>query len=66
MELSSVNFTNNGSITVEENGLNNTDTSLKLVGQNLTGYGAYVNENFLHLLENFAGASRQRHPDEAA
>ena len=32
-------FTNNGSITVEENGLNNTDTSLKLVGQNLTGYG---------------------------
>jgi microcystin-dependent protein len=57
-------FTNNGSITVEENGLNNTDTSLKLVGQNLTGYGGYVNENFLHLLENFANTTAPASPVE--
>jgi microcystin-dependent protein len=57
-------FTNNGSITVEENGLNQTDTSLKLVGQNLTGYGGYVNENFLHLLENFANTTAPSSPVE--
>ena len=57
-------FINNGSLTVEENGLNQTDTSLKLVGQNLTGYGGYVNENFLHLLENFANTTAPSSPVE--
>jgi len=62
-----INFTdliNKGSLTVEENGLNSTDTSLKLVGQNLSGYGAYINENFLHLLENFANTTAPSSPVE--
>ena len=50
-------FVNNGSIEIEENSLNSSDTSLKLPGQNLSGYGAYINENFLHLLENFANTT---------
>lgn len=62
-----VNFTdviNKGSLTVEENGLNSTDTTLKLVGQNLSGYGAYINENFLHLLESFANTTAPSSPVE--
>ena len=50
-------FVNNGSIEVEENSLNSSDTSLKLPGQNLSGYGSYINTNFLQLLENFANTT---------
>jgi microcystin-dependent protein len=32
----------------------NVDTSLVLPGRNVTGYGRFIAENFLHLLENFA------------
>jgi len=41
-------------ITVED-GTVDTTTDLKLVGKNYTGYGEIQNENFLHLLESFAG-----------
>lgn len=37
-----------------EDGQLNTDTSIGLVGRNYVGYGEIQNENFLHLLENFA------------
>ena len=40
-------------ITVND-GTINTETSLTLVGKNFYGYGEYVAENQLHLLENFA------------
>ena len=30
-------------------------SSINLVGKNVTGYGEVQNENFLFLLENFAG-----------
>lgn len=33
----------------------NTSTSLSLLGKNYIGYGELQNENFIHLLENFAG-----------
>ena len=41
-------------ITVND-GTINTETSLGLVGKNYYGYGEVIAENFLHLLENFAG-----------
>jgi hypothetical protein len=41
-------------LVVLEDGTVNTTTSLGLVGRNYTGYGEIQNENFLHLLENFA------------
>jgi hypothetical protein len=45
----------NGSIfTVVQDGTVNQSTELKLVGKNFAGYGEAQNENFLHLLENFA------------
>jgi hypothetical protein len=45
----------NGAIltTVEDGTVNNT-TEVKFVGRNFAGYGETQNENFLHLMENFA------------
>lgn len=34
-----------------------TSTDLRLIGKNYAGYGEIENENFLHLLENFANTS---------
>ena len=42
-------------LTILEDGTINTTTDLTLVGRNYAGYGEYQNENFLFLLENFAG-----------
>lgn len=61
-----INFTdsvNKGSITVEDRSVN-TETSLQLTGRNLTDYGAKINENFLHLLENFANNTSPSNPVE--
>jgi microcystin-dependent protein len=61
-----INFTdsvNKGSITVEDRSINN-ETSLQLTGRNLTDYGAKINENFLHLLENFANNTSPANPVE--
>lgn len=37
-------------------------TSLTFVGRNYSGYGEIVNENFLHLLENFANSTAPSTP----
>ena len=47
--------TNPDPITVEDQTLNNYDTSLTFVGKNFPGYAQSIGSNFLHLLENFAG-----------
>jgi len=62
----SINFTdavNKGSITVEDNSVNN-DTSIQFPGKSYTGYGAIVNTNFLHMLENFANNNAPSNPVE--
>lgn len=49
--------TYNGSKTfVIEDGTIDSSLSVRLVGKNYSGYGEVQNENFLHLLENFAGS----------
>lgn len=40
--------------TVTDNTVNTTSTSLTLVGKNYAGYGIFINENFVQLLENFS------------
>lgn len=62
-EIKFTDFVNKGSITVEDN-TPNTETSLVLPGRNLTDYGKLVNENFLHLLENFANNNPPASPVE--
>ncbi len=54
---------NKGTITVEDSSIN-TDTSLGLIGRNLTDYGSSVNTNFLQMLENFANANPPGNPVE--
>lgn len=49
------------SLTITDNTVNN-DTSLDLPGRGYTGYGTKVNENLLHLLENFANTSEPSGP----
>jgi len=48
--------TSNGSTiaVVQDATLNTIATSLTLVGRDYAGYGAFLNENFVYLLENFA------------
>lgn len=53
----------NGQLLVSlEDGQLNTDTSVGLVGRNYVGYGEIQNENFLHLLENFASSGPPSKP----
>ena len=51
-------------VEVFDNTTNSTDTSLKFSGRNTTNYGTAVAENFLHLLENFSGATAPVSPVE--
>jgi len=59
-----VNFTNgsNTPLTVENNVLDTSQISLTLIGKNASGYARNINENFLHLLENFANDTPPEHP----
>ena len=49
-------------VTVNDGQTNNTATSLTLVGKNFAGYGTFLNENFIKLLENFASSTRPQYP----
>lgn len=54
----SINLTNGDLLSVVEDGtVDVTASSVALVGKNFAGYGEYLNENFIHLLENFSGGS---------
>ena len=48
---------NNTQLTIVEDGTIDQTTDLKFIGKNYAGYGEIQNENFLFLLENFAGAN---------
>jgi hypothetical protein len=45
-------------LTVVQDGTIDQTTDIKLVGKNYAGYGEIQNENFVFLLENFAGANQ--------
>lgn len=53
-----INKYNTEQLTVVEDGTIDQTTDLKLVGKNYAGYGEIQNENFVFLLENFAGANQ--------
>lgn len=53
-----VNLSNGDLLTIVEDGTADiSSTSVALIGKNFSGYGEYINENFVHLTENFAGDS---------
>lgn len=48
-------------VTVNDTELN-TDYGITLVGRNYSGYGVYLNDNFVRLMENFAKSSAPARP----
>ena len=42
--------------------INTTATSITLVGKNYSGYGQFINDNFVQMLENFANTSSPANP----
>lgn len=52
-----INLTNGTVFAVIADGTVNTASSMTLVGKNYAGYGEFLDENFIHLLENSANGS---------
>lgn len=48
--------------TIPDNTVNTTTTSLALVGKNYSGYGIFLNENYVKLLENFSNSTAPSAP----
>ena len=63
-ELKFTDTVNKGVIIVEDNTIEQQNTSLKFPGRSATGFGQAIGENFLHLLENFANSSPPPRPVE--
>lgn len=53
-----------GSLLVEviDNEINTTAADIALIGKNVSGFGEYINENFIKMLENFASTSEPNNP----
>lgn len=52
-----INLTDGSIFAVVADGTINTSSSMTLVGKNYAGYGEFLDENFIHLLENSANAT---------
>ncbi len=50
--------------TVADGTIDTSTTNIKLVGKNFTGYGEILDENFIHILENFSRATPPSTPLE--
>jgi hypothetical protein len=58
-----INLTNGSILTsIVDGTIDQQATDITLIGKNSTGYGVFVNDNFVHLLENFANTSQPSHP----
>ena len=51
-----------GTININPLTVDTSSTSLSLVGQGLTSYGQYEQQNFIRLLENFASTTAPANP----
>lgn len=57
-----INKTDNSTLVTIADGTKNDTTDLTLVGKNFTGYGEFLNENFVRLLENFSNTTAPQRP----
>jgi len=57
-----INTYNGTQIAVVQDGTVDNTTDVKLVGKNYAGFGEIINENFVHILESFAGANQPPNP----
>ena len=53
-----------GSLIAEviDSAIDQTATDITLIGKNVSGYGEFINENFVKILENFANTSQPNNP----
>lgn len=47
---------------VADSAIDQTSTDITLIGKNVSGYGEYINENFVKILENFASTTQPSNP----
>lgn len=47
---------------VADSAIDQTSTDITLIGKNVSGYGEYINENFIKILENFASSTQPNNP----
>lgn len=57
-----INRYSGAQVTVVADGTIDSTLDIKLIGKNYAGYGEVQNENFVNLLENFAGAAQPPRP----
>ena len=57
-----VNTYNGQQIALVPDGTIDQTTDIKLIGRNYAGFGEILNENLVHLLESFAGATQPPKP----
>lgn len=57
-----INNYNGQQLAIVQDGTVDNTTDIKFVGKNYAGFGEIINENFVHLLESFAGASQPPRP----
>jgi len=60
-----INLTNGSNLIpggLSDGSTDTTHTSLTLIGKNFANYGQFLNDNFVHLLENFANTSSPANP----
>lgn len=57
-----INLTNGTAFATIADGTLNTSSSMILIGKNYPGYGAFLDTNFIHLLENSANATAPSAP----
>lgn len=59
----SINRTDGSILTeITDGSIDQIATDLTLIGKSASAYGEYINENLVHLLENFANTSQPKHP----
>ena len=52
-----INLTNGNLFATIPDGTINTTSSMTLIGKNYAGYGQFLDDNFIHLLENSSNAT---------
>lgn len=57
-----INKTDGSVLTTVADGTINTDTSIVIVGKNYAGYGEFLGENYIHLLENGSNTTSPANP----
>ena len=57
-----INLTNGTTFATITDGTVNTASSMTLIGKNYAGYGQFLDDNFIHLLENSANTTAPASP----